>query len=54
MSDGQFYRQEILKMVSAIHDAETLNSIYSFTKVFADDEKGAQHEYQRDNAQEQP
>lgn len=40
MSDKEFYKNEILKMVSNICNEESLRSIYSFAKVFADDEGG--------------
>ncbi len=47
MTGEEFYKKELLRMITAIHDEETLNSIYSFTKVFADDkEKGKKHEGQ--------
>lgn len=42
MNDEQFYRDGIAKMVFSICSIEWLKSIYSFIKVFADDEEGAE------------
>ena len=42
MSNEQFYKDSIVKMVSSIHNVDWLLKIYSFIKVFADDKEGAQ------------
>lgn len=42
MSDEQFYKDNIVKMVFSIHNVDWLLKIYSFIKVFADDKEGAQ------------
>ena len=42
MSDEQFYKDSIVKMVFSICNTEWLRKIYSFIKVFADDKEGAQ------------
>ena len=39
MSDKQFYRDSIVKMVFSICNEEWLRKIYSFIKVFADDKE---------------
>jgi len=39
MSEKEFYKENIVKMISTIHNVEWLRSIYSFTKVFADDSR---------------
>lgn len=40
MNEKEFYRDNIFKMISTIHNVEWLRSIYSFIKVFADDKEG--------------
>lgn len=45
-NEEQYYKDGISKMLSAIHNMDWLRSIYSFTKVFADDEEG-EIEYDR-------
>ncbi len=40
MSEKEFYKENIVKMISTIHNAEWLRSIYSFIKVFVDDSRG--------------
>lgn len=40
MNDEQFYKDSIIKMVLSICNTEWLRSIYSFIKVFADDDEG--------------
>ena len=40
MSEEQFYKDGISKMISAIHNVDWLRSIYSFIKVFFDDVEG--------------
>lgn len=42
MSDEQFYKDSIVKMVFFIHNVDWILKIYSFVKVFADDKEGAQ------------
>ena len=42
MSDEQFYKDNIVKMVCSIRNVEWLLKIYSFIKVFADDKEGAE------------
>lgn len=42
MSEEQFYKDGISKMLSTIRNVDWLRSIYSFIKVFADDKEGAQ------------
>lgn len=42
MSDEQFYKDNIVKMVYSIRNVDWLLKIYSFIKVFADDKEGAQ------------
>lgn len=39
MSDEQFYKDNIVKMIFSIHNTEWLLKIYSFIKVFADDKE---------------
>lgn len=39
MSDEQFYKDNIVKMVFSIRNTEWLRCIYSFIKVFADDKE---------------
>lgn len=39
MSEEQFYKDEISKMLSTICNVDWLRSIYSFIKVFADDKE---------------
>lgn len=39
MSEKEFYRDKIVKMIFSISNTEWLNSIYSFVKVFADDKE---------------
>lgn len=40
MSEEQFYKDNIVKMVFSIHNADWLLKIYSFIKVFSDDKNG--------------
>lgn len=40
MSDEQFYKESIVKMVYSICNVEWLRKIYSFIKVFFDDVEG--------------
>ena len=42
MSDEQFYKDNIVKMVFSIRNVEWLLKIYSVIKVFADDKEGAE------------
>ena len=42
MSEEQFYKDGISKMLSTIHNVNWLLKIYTFIKVFADDKEGAQ------------
>lgn len=42
MSDEQFYKDNIVKMVFSIRNVDWLLKIYSFTKVFADDKEDTQ------------
>lgn len=39
MSDEQFYKDNIVKMVCSIRNADWLLKIYSFIKVFAEDKE---------------
>ncbi len=41
MSEEQFYKDNISKMLSTIHNVNWLLKIYSFIKVFADDKEDA-------------
>lgn len=41
MSDKQFYKDSIVKMIFSINNVDWLRKIYSFVKVFADDKEGA-------------
>lgn len=47
MSDEQFYKDSIVKMIFAIHNTEWLLKIYSFIKVFAEDKEEADNDREK-------
>lgn len=47
MSEEQFYKDGISKMLSTIHNVNWLLKIYSFIKVFADDKEEADNDREK-------
>ena len=47
MSDEQFYKDNIVKMVFSIRNVEWLLKIYSFIKVFAEDKEETKNDKEK-------